>query len=388
MKIRASYGVVGNSEIGDHAYIATYGTSTYSGNTGIYLSSLGDENLAWERTTQLDIGLTFEAVNGRISGEFDYYDKYTRDLLLPYPVSRLTGVSTVTTNIGELSNKGYEIMLNTVNIKGRNFTWETNITLAHNENELIKLADDEEGLSVSSGLGGFSLYPGYPVGVTEMAVWDGVDPETGQDAYLDTEGNRLLYSEILDQYGSFNNFHTAHRIPMGNPWPKLAGGIDNRFTWKNWYLNMLFTYATGMDFVLGEQKNQLAPFGSTKINPSEFMYGRWQEPGDNAQVSKLTTENVNWSNTTEHLHRTDYLRLKDLTIGARFDLPSNPVIQGVNVFLKFTNLLTFTKAPDFMWDPEYTGVVQARSENNLNAGSSYKAAPQAKFYMVGVSLEF
>ncbi len=389
LKIRASYGVVGNAEIGDHTYVGTYGTSTYNGNTGLYLSSLGDDELGWERTTQLDIGLTFEAVNGRISGEVDFYDKYTSNLLLPYPVSGLTGVSTVTSNVGELSNRGIEVMINTINIMGRDFTWETNFTIAHNKNEVISVSgNQDEGLSVSQGLGGFALFPGYPVGVMEASVWDGVDQATGQDAYLDKDGNRLIYNEILDQYGNFNNFHNANRQPMGNPWPVISGGLDNRFTWKNWYMNVLFTYAAGMDFFLGEQKTHLAAFGSTKTNPTEFMYGRWREPGDEATVSKLTTENINWSTTTEHIHRTDYLRLKDLTIGTRFDLPSNPVIQGVNVFLKFTNLLTFTKAPDFMWDPEYTGVVQARSQNNLNAGESYKAAPQAKFYMMGVSLDF
>jgi len=389
LKIRVSYGVVGNAEIGDHSYISTYGTSTYNANTGIFLASLGADELGWERTTQLDVGLSWEAVNGRISGEFDYYDKYTRDLLLPFPVSGLTGVGTVTQNVGELSNKGFEIMLNTLNIQRGNFTWETNITLAHNKNEVIKLSDEsDEGLSVSQGLGGSSLFPGYPVGVVEMAVWDGVDPATGQDAYIDTDGNRLLYNEIVDQYGNFNNFFSAHRQPMGNPWPKISGGIDNRFTWKNWYLNVLFTYATGMHFYLGEQKTHLAAFGTTKINPTEFMYKRWQNPGDDAQVSRLTNENINWSTTTEHLHRTDYLRLKDLTFGTRFELRDNPIIRGVNCFVKFTNLLTFTKAPDLFWDPEYTGVVQARSQNNLNAGESYKAAPQAKFYMVGVSLEF
>jgi TonB-linked SusC/RagA family outer membrane protein len=389
MKFRVSYGVVGNAEIGDHTFISSYGTSTYDGNTGIHITSLGDDQLGWERTTQLDVGLTWEAFNGRISGEFDYYDKYTTDLLLPFPVSGLTGVSTVTKNVGELRNKGFEIMLNTVNVRRGNFTWGTNITLAHNENEVISLAEElGEGLSVTEGLGGFSLFEGYPVGVTEMTVWDGVDPETGEDAYLDSEGNRLLVSEIFDQYDNFNNFHNAHRQPMGNPWPKVSGGIDNRVTWKSWYLNLLFTYAAGMDFTMGEQKKELAAFGSAKVNPSAFIYERWQEPGDDAPLSKMRIENVNWSTTTEHLHRTDYIRLKDLTIGNHFALTENPFIQGVNVFLKFTNLLTFTKAPDFFWDPEYTGVVQARTQNNLNAGASYKAAPQAKFYMVGVSLDF
>jgi TonB-linked SusC/RagA family outer membrane protein len=387
-KLRVSYGIVGNAEIGDYSWVSNYGTTTYNGNTGIYLTNLGDDRLGWERTTQLDVGLTWEAANGRISGELDVYDKYTSDLLLPVPVSLMTGVSTVTRNVGELSNRGVEFMINTRNIAGQRFTWETNLTLAHNVNEVLSLSDEiGEGLSVSEGLGGFTLFVGKPVGVIAMVEWGGVDPETGEDTYVDSDGNQLLFSEVLDQYGNLNNFYNEHNKPMGNPWPKISGGLDNRFTWKNWYLNMLITFATGMDFLMGEQKTMLTPFGSTKTNPTEFMLERWREPGDVAPVSKVRVENINWTNTSEHLHRTDYIRLKDLTLGYRFRFEAG-WISGLNCYAKFTNLLTFTKAPDFFWDPEYTGVVQNRTQNNLNAGESYKAAPQATFYILGVSLEF
>lgn len=388
-KIRASYGIVGNAEIGDHSYISTYQTSTYNSNTGILLSNLGDDQLGWESTAQFDVGVTWEAFNGRLSGEIDYYSKHTTDLLLPFPVSNMTGVTAVTRNVGELKNTGVEIMLNTLNVRGRNFTWETNITLAHNENEVLALSEDlGEGLSFTAGLANFSLYPGKPVGVTEMVEWAGVDPETGQDTYVDTDGNVLLISELYDQYGSFNNFYNEHKKPMGNPWPKISGGIDNRFTYKNWYLNVMFTYAAGQDFIRGDQKTSLAAFGSAKTNPTEFILERWQEPGDDAPVSKLRVENIDWTTTSEHLHRTDYIRLKDLTIGYRVTMGDGSFLDGLNIYAKVTNLLTFTKAPEFFWDPEFTGVVQSRSQNNMNAGTTYQAAPQARFFMAGVSLDF
>jgi len=116
LKLRVSYGMVGNAEIGDYSYYSAYTTSLYNSFTGIRLSNMGDDKLGWEKTKQLDVGLTWEAFNGRISGEIDYYDKLTTDLLLPFPVSQLTGVSSITRNIGELTNKGIDIMLNTHNI--------------------------------------------------------------------------------------------------------------------------------------------------------------------------------------------------------------------------------------------------------------------------------
>jgi hypothetical protein len=347
------------------------------------LSNIGDDKLGWESTEQLDLGITWEAFRGRISGEFDYYDKKTTDLLLPYPVSIMTGVNMVTRNIGELSNKGYEVMLNTINIKSQNFKWETNFTLAHNNNKIVKLSDEMANLTVSQGIGSVQLYEGYPVGVMDRVEWGGVDPATGEDIYNDKDGNKLLYSEVLTQYKSFKNFYNQNKKPTGNPWPKFSGGIDNRIIWKNWYMNVLFTYATGMDFEVGSLKRSLAAFGSVKYNPYSNVLDRWRNPGDVASVSQLTISNVDFSSTTENLHRTDYIRLKDLTFGYRFKTRTASILQGLNCYLKFTNLLTFTKAPDFYWDPEFT-----LDNDSMKAGKVESEAPQAKMYILGVSLDF
>ncbi len=388
-KLRASYGRVGNAEIGDFSYVSNYGTITYDGNTGVVLGNLGDDKLGWETTSQLDIGVTWEILNGRISGEFDYYDKTTTDLLLPFPTSQMTGVASVTKNVGELTNVGFDVMVNSINIDNNIFSWETNLTLNHNENEVVKLGDElvSEGLSASAGLSSISIFPGYPVGVLEGVKWAGVDPTTGQDTYFDSEGNLLSYSEIIDQYISFGNFVQEHKEPIGNPWPKLSGGIDNRFTYKNFYANFLFTFSTGQTFADGYMKQLHAPFGGEKVNPATDVLGAWNAPGDQAEVSQLNTNNVEWPWTTEFIYETDYVRLKDLTIGYRFGM-DNTFLRGVDVYTKLINALTFTKAPDFFWDPEFTPVEQHRAGGNIGAGTSFKQIPQAKTFMVGVSIDF
>jgi hypothetical protein len=140
---------------------------------------------------------------------------------------------------------------------------------------------------------------------------------------------------------------------------------------------------------MGEHKLYLASFGTRKINPTEYMLDAWKQPGDQARASRpRESENINWSWTSEHLHRTDYLRVRNLTVGWRKNLPSTPVLKGFNLYVTITNLLTLTKAPDFFWDPEFAGVVQSREANNLGAGNDYKAAPQARFYMAGIQLNF
>jgi TonB-dependent starch-binding outer membrane protein SusC len=385
-KIRLSYGLVGNSEIGDYSYLSTYATSTYDANTGLGLANVGDDKLGWETTSQLNVGISFELLQGRISGELDYYNKTTNDLLLPFPVSQMSGVSLVTKNAGTLTNKGYDMMLSSVNIDVNSFQWSTSVTLNYNENMVTSLGDEliKNGISASQGLGSISIFPGYPVGVNQLVEWAGVDQVTGEDTYLDLEGNILSFSQAIEQYGSFANFSQANRKPMGNPWPKYTGGIENRFSYKKFYGSFLFTFATGQTYEDGYMKALTQPFGGNKLNPPTHMLNAWNSPeGGGANVSQLTTSNVFWEGTSEHLYSTDYLRLRDLNIGYKISTNSS-VVKGLDLSLKMVNVLTFTKAPDFFWDPEFTGVVQSRQSNNIGAGGAFKQSPQAKSIILGL----
>ena len=369
-KIRISYGLVGNSEIGDYSYLSTYGTSTYNANTGLGISNVGDDELGWETTSQLNLGVTFEILEGRISGEFDVYDKTTNDLLLPFPVSQMTGVSLVTRNAGTLTNKGYDLVINSVNINRSSFKWSSTVTLNYNENLVASLGDEliEDGISASLGLGGISIFPGYPVGVNQLVEWVGVDQISGEDTYKDLEGNVLSYSQAIEDYGSFALFEQANRRPMGNPWPNYTGGLENRFSFKKFYGSVLFTFATGQTYEDGYMKALTQPFGGNKLNPPTHMLNSWSSPDGNASnVSQVNTSNVFWEGTSEHLYSTDYLRLRDLTIGYKITTRGTKV-KGFDISLKMDNALTFTKAPNFFWDPEFTGVVQSRQANNIGAG--------------------
>ena len=384
-KLRVSYGIVGNAGIGNNTYSTNYNTRLYNGNTGIFMSNLGDDQLGWEKTAQLDIGLTWEAFKGRVSGEIDYYNKHTSDLLLDFPVSQLTGVGSVTTNVGELSNRGIDVSIKSLNISRKNFTWETSLNFNHNKNEVYKIREGlEDGLIISGFFFEYALKKGFPVGIQPMIVWKGVDPASGEDTYLEVSSKKsLTYSNIITSYGNFNNFYQANQQLVGNPWPKYTGGFNNKFTWNNWNLNVLFTFSTGMDFSLGDQKRFSDPFGSYKINPPIHLLSRWQKPGDITDVSRINTQNINWTPSTEQLHRMDYLRLKDLTLGYNFSSKSNTLLNGLKCYIRCSNLLTFTKAPDFFWDPEFSG----GGFSNTTSLSYDKTTPQAKFFMIGVSYD-
>lgn len=379
-KLRVSYGQSGNSEIGDYAYYGSFATDPYDGSSGISRNNIGDEKLGWETTTQLDIGLSFELLDGKIKGEFDYYDKLTSDLLMPYPASALTGVTNYTRNIGEISNKGVEFSLSTTNIESNNFRWETTFNIALNKNEVLKLNDDLGDLTVNG------IYVGFPVGIIELVEWGGVDPSTGDDIYFDKDGQKLLFSEIIDQYGRFGSFYRDNRRPMGNPWPKFTGGFANKISWKNWYLDCFFTFSYGAEAIVGEQKRSYGAFGRTKYNPTTNILDRWRSPGDITNVSRLTGENPSFQNTTRYLHKVDYIRMRDLTVGYAFNTEQG-IFKRINLYAKLTNFLTFTNAPDFYWDPEFSGVVQNRSQNNINTINNDKSAPQAKTMSLGLKID-
>ena len=386
-KLRVSYGQSGNSEIGDYAYYGSFATDPYDGSSGISRNNIGDEKLGWETTTQLDIGLSFELLDGKIKGEFDYYDKLTSDLLMPYPASALTGVTNYTRNIGEISNKGVEFSLSTTNIETNNFRWVTTFNIANNKNEVLKLNDDLGGNADIGGLfEGSGIYVGFPVGVTELVEWGGVDPSTGDDIYFDKDGQKLLFSEIIDQYGRFGSFFRDNRRPMGNTWPKFTGGFANKISWKNWYLDCFFTFSYGAEAIVGEQKRSYGAFGRTKYNPTTNILDRWTSPGDITNVSRLTGENPSFQNTTRYLHKVDYIRMRDLTVGYAFNTEQG-IFKRINLYAKLTNFLTFTNAPDFYWDPEFSGVVQNRSQNNINTINNDKSAPQAKTMSLGLKID-
>ena len=386
-KLRVSYGQSGNSEIGDYAYYGSFVTDPYDGSSGISRNNIGDEKLGWETTTQLDIGLSFELLDGKIKGEFDYYDKLTSDLLMPYPASALTGVTNYTRNIGEISNKGVEFSLSTTNIESNNFRWVNTFNIAYNKNEVLKLNDDLGGNADIGGLfEGSGIYVGFPVGVTELVEWGGVDPSTGDDIYFDKDGQKLLFSEIIDQYGRFGSFFRDNRRPMGNPWPKFTGGFANKISWKNWYLDCFFTFSYGAEAIVGEQKRSYGAFGRTKYNPTTNILDRWRSPGDITNVSRLTGENPSFQNTTRYLHKVDYIRMRDLTVGYAFNTEQG-IFKRINLYAKLTNFLTFTNAPDFYWDPEFSGVVQNRSQNNINTINNDKSAPQAKTMSLGLKID-
>ena len=150
MKLRASYGLTGNSETGAYAsqgslgnYTTVFGSSKVS---GIGVSSLANPDLKWEKTSQVNAGLDIGLFNNRVNLEMDVYYKKTTDMLLSAPVPASSGFTSITKNVGSMSNKGFEFSINTVNITNENFSWETTFNISFNKNKVLALSEGDDDI--------------------------------------------------------------------------------------------------------------------------------------------------------------------------------------------------------------------------------------------------
>ena len=173
LKARASFGITGNAAIGNFGSRGLWGGTSYGGFSGIAPSQIPNPNLTWETTNQFNIGFDFGFLNNRISGEVDYYVKNTDDLLLNVQIPSTSGFTTSLQNVGSMENKGWELVLNTINVQGP-LTWTSNFNISNNQNTVTNL----DGQVLTGGLVSRAL-EGESIGVFFAPEFAGVDPENG-----------------------------------------------------------------------------------------------------------------------------------------------------------------------------------------------------------------
>ena len=153
-----------------------------------------------------------ELFDGKIRADFDYYEKVTSDLLLPFPVSIVTGLNNVTANIGELKNNGFEVILGATLADKDDLSWDVELQLARNTNEVTDLGDNPDGINIP-GFGNTAIYRGKPIGIQRIPEWGGIDPATGEDLWVQqSDGALLTTSQVEGQFNSLNAFLVITKI--------------------------------------------------------------------------------------------------------------------------------------------------------------------------------
>ena len=388
LKLRASYGVTGNADISNFPSLGLYGGTAYAGASALDPTQTPNPDLKWETTQQFDIGLDFGFFDDRINGQIDYYQKKTTDLLLDVNVPGTTGFANQLRNVGKLENKGFEFVLNSVNLTGA-FSWTSSFNIAFNDNKITDL----NGQIIEGGYVNRAV-EGEAIGVFYTYEFAGADPANGDALFFlnrDPTQAELNNGSVFTVDGRFdgryvtNSSNVAQRTVVGNPNPDFTGGFQNNFSYKGFSLNMLWQFVYGNDIYNGGW--YMSASGLYFDNQTVDQQNAWQEPGDvtNVPEARLYWDNGASTSSSRYLSDGSYLRLKNLKFS--YSLPQNLInrinLRNARIFVQGTNLLTFTEYDG--WDPE---VSTDYLDGNLALGNDFYAAPQPRTISVGVNFGF
>ena len=390
LKIKTSYGITGNSEIGNDSRFGAYSIpnsgTDYLGNPYKSIIRLDNPDLKWETAQTVDFGIELNLFNNRVETELSGYYKKSKDVLLDLFQIPSSGFGeSLWINAAEIENKGIEFNFTSKNIVSDNFSWTTTFNIAHNANKLISLG----GVSPDLLEGGFNdtrVIEGQPIGTNYLVRFARVDPTDGLPIFLDKEGNET------------KTFDLANRVSAGSVIPDATGGFGNKFKYRNWGLDTDFVFTIGGNIYDSYAKRALGTFidGNNSSNVRTDIYDRWRNPGDITEQPRLFYDHTEvkelsgvWQyNHTGFLYDASYLRLRNVTLN--YTLPAEFLrgtgISSLKLSLTGSNLFTWTKFPG--GDPEIARDFQFQRDRNLSPNVSYLSIPQAKSFTFNINATF
>ena len=391
LKLRVGYGVVGNEGIPPYSSMGLLETTeAYFGDNEIAKgsgpASRQNDQLKWETTSQVDVGIDAGFFNNRINLVADIYYKKTTDLLLNAPVPYTSGYAFAFFNVGSLENRGLELALNTVNTT-QAIKWNSSLTFAFNRNKVISL-NSEEGIPAPPmlGINGWTVVTeGNPLGTIYGYKTDGII-QSGEDLsdvprfvdYAPTYGDRKYVDR--DEDGDLDE---DDKYVLGNANPDFSFGFNNTVTYGKFSLSIFIQGVYGNEIV-NFNKFSLESFDGNQNNSTAALH-RWTP--DNPS-NKYPRANVSPRVNTISDHQVEdgsYLRLKDITLGYDFaSLLSKANIKTTSCqfFVSVKNLVTLTKYSGY--DPEVNRFIR----NPLSFGADYGSYPSTKIYSAGLNLTF
>lgn len=348
LKLRASYGLTGNANISINQYQALFSfDADYAGEGATYASTFGNSDLSWETSTTFDVGLDFGLFENKIRGNVAYYNRKTEDMLLSVPLSLTTGFSSQTRNIGKMENKGVEVELDWNIIQSEDFNLSIGGNLATNENEVLELAKDGNGDDINITTTTRRVEVGQPVYAWYMPTWAGVDPDNGRNQYyIDRVGGDTTY-----------NFNEAEQVFQGgSAIPTITAGMNIHIDYKNFALDASGLYQGGHKVYESWHRylNQTNAYPAFYYQGLTTLLDRWRQPGDIARNSRATAGGEPWQRHSKFLYDGDFMRLRNVSLTYTF--PSDAVeplgLDGLSFFVRGTNLLTWVKDDNLVYDPE------------------------------------
>ncbi len=395
LKIKGSYGVVGNTDIYDYASKSFYSSYNYGINGTYGLAQIADPNLKWESSEKYSIGFNARLLD-RISVDFDYYYTKSSDLILDVPQSPSKGIpgNIITTNAGKMKNSGIELTVSTDVIRNSQFTWETSFNITTNKNKVISLADGVENI-LKGDNGGLEItnitVPGKSIGRLYLYPTAGVDPKSGRRVFITPEGDRTLL--MFEKGGWFYEDGTEYAgefepVDCGNTLPTWYGGWTNNFKYKGFDLSLFFQFSGGNKIYNGTK----ASVSDMRYwNNSKDVYKKYWTPERTHAEYPMPIYGDNYSNgsalpISDLVEKGDYLRLKNVSLGYTFNTKNWSKAVGISalrLYVQAQNLFVITGYSGM--DPETLTNVESAT---LSGGTDKNTLPQARTYTIGVNLTF
>lgn len=387
LKLRVSYGVNGNNNIGNYTYQATIASDNYDFGGAIVngrkLSSLSNSQLGWEKTKEFDVGINLDLFKNRLGIVADFYNRITNSMLWSVNIPISSGFDSMQNNIGKLRNRGFEFSFSSTNISNKDFTWKTDFNISFNKNKVIDLGNVQTIYSnwfydnycnvTKVGLPMAQFY-GYKF-VKIFQTQDEIDASPhyanqlpGSAQYADTDNNGTV--DALDC------------VPIGDPNPKFTGGMVNRLAYKNWDLNLTLSFAGDFD-VLAIDPESTTRNTDGVFNVFKNVKDRWRsvnQPGNGKYATSLYNTEKDRANNSRMVYDGAFIKIQNLNIGYNFH--KLKYFDSCRVYCSVQNLYTFTNFPYGNPEVNYYG------NSSLSRGVMCYDYPIARTISVGTSITF
>ena len=400
-KIRASWGQVGNQNIGNYMYLAPMAFNNYYYNFGNQLGSdadqwgavptrIGNDEITWETSEQLDFGFDARFLNQRLNVNFDWYRKSTKDWLVQPPVLATVGTGAPYINGGDVVNTGVELGLAWNDVIGKDFRYYVNLNGAYNKNKVGNIPNED---GIIHGESGSVLYDnsgefyrasnGEPIGYFWGYKTAGIFQNQQEINDWIAAGNGVLQSNV--QPGDVKYYDINHdgvindndKVNLGNGMPDFTYGFKIGFDWR------------GLDFAVqanGSIGNKIVQtyrnVGTTTANYTTQILDRWTGEGTSNKIPRVTNTNINYQFSDLFIQDGDFLRISDITLGYDFaKLIRCKYLSQCRLYAQVKNAFTFTKYDGM--DPEI-----GYGNSGWVSGIDYGYYPRPRTFLFGVNLKF
>lgn len=434
LKLRVGYGTAGNNNIDNNMYATSYGSGHYGINGSDYItyvpgSTLGNSNLKWEKTTTTNVGLDISVLGSRVNLSVDFYNNESSNLLIKNKIPTSTGYSAQYQNIGAIRNRGVELVLNTTNIRTKDFTWNTDFNIAFNRSKVLELYGNKETnyfIQDYESRMGYKIEVGKPLGQFYGLVYDGI--YTTDDFVQQPDGTYMLKDGVpslkgfdrsqvkpgdakyIPQTGEVDEngnpvWSTNDRTVIGSAAPKFTGGMNNTFRYKGFDLSVFMNFSFGNDVFNMSTQRFIGPYLSNQ-NTLAIMNNRFtlidpstgKETTDLLRLAELNPgqygNDVMWNisennktaisdHSSYYIEDGSYLRFSTITLGYTFPKAwiQNLKLSNARIYCTLNNIATITGYSGY--DPEVS-----TESGALTPGIDNSSYPRSKSWVVGVNLTF